>query len=170
MNERFLEKISIKSKDECWPWLGCKHRQGYGQFAIGRKPQLAHRLSFLYFNGFLPRDLKVCHSCDNPPCCNPNHLFLGTQKDNVQDWVDKGKHYQTKKTHCPRGHEYTDYNTYKAPGRGGKNRSCRTCLNDKKREARRIKDGKPADYIYPVGHKPGTNGSKRKLLKSDGLI
>ncbi len=75
---------------KCFNWTGKLHKQGYGVIWAG-KHILAHRFSWAIHNGEIPAGLNVLHKCDNPPCCNPNHLFLGTQSDNVRDMLKKGR-------------------------------------------------------------------------------
>jgi hypothetical protein len=93
--KRFWAKV-IKHQDECWEWTGAKVRNGYGYFAINseRGPShcsAAHRVSWVITNGDIPDGLLVLHKCDNPPCTRPDHLFLGTFKDNNQDTIRKGR-------------------------------------------------------------------------------
>lgn len=88
--ERFWEKV-IKTR-KCWIWNACIQKGGgYGLFAMEGKLQLTHRLSWKMHNGPIPKGLFVLHHCDNPPCVRPDHLFLGTQKDNMRDKVEKGR-------------------------------------------------------------------------------
>jgi hypothetical protein len=83
-------KNGIKLNEKgCWEWQGAKHRQGYGHLSFRNKTTLLHRVSWIIYKGEIPDGLKVCHSCDNPSCCNPEHLFLGTQKDNIKDCAKK---------------------------------------------------------------------------------
>ena len=82
----------MKGPNDCWEWLGFKNRSGYGQLKINKKVMLAHRFSYAHYKNNeqpVPSNLCVCHHCDNPRCVNPNHLFLGTQKDNMRDMVRK---------------------------------------------------------------------------------
>ncbi len=86
--DRWWRNVSIS--EGCWLWTGSKNGDGYG--AIGRDPQvLAHRLAWILFCGQIPRRKLVLHRCDTPACVRPDHLFLGTQKDNVRDCIEKGR-------------------------------------------------------------------------------
>ena len=77
--------------DECWGWLGGKSKFGYGQIRIWGKNLVAHRVSWIIHNGPIPDGVCVLHQCDNPPCTNPRHLFLGTKVDNNSDRDAKGR-------------------------------------------------------------------------------
>jgi HNH endonuclease len=91
-HDKFWEKVDIKSDDECWEWLGAIDRCGYGKFGSKNFGNgLAHRFSWKDSFGDIPKGMYVCHHCDNPSCVNPKHLFLGTQKDNMQDMKNKSR-------------------------------------------------------------------------------
>ncbi|NGX57222.1 MAG: hypothetical protein K940chlam3_00107 [Chlamydiae bacterium] len=93
IKKRFLSKIE-KQSDGCWLWKGVKNRKGYGQFGIDSKMLSCHRVSWKLYRGELPAGVHVLHKCDVRNCVNPDHLFLGTNKDNVIDSVHKGRRSQ----------------------------------------------------------------------------
>lgn len=90
------------SKDSCWLWMGYKDKDGYGQFAIwidGKRFSLRpHRVSWALHRGQIPDGLFVCHQCDNPACVRPDHLFIGTNRDNMIDCIVKGRFGRAKLT------------------------------------------------------------------------
>jgi hypothetical protein len=93
--ELFWEKVDKRSEDECWEWIASRDSCNYGMFypkdhSNGVK---ASRYSYQLRYGDIPKGLYVLHKCDNPPCVNPKHLFIGTQTDNMQDMISKGRLY-----------------------------------------------------------------------------
>ena len=90
VKERLMEKVEPDLNSGCWLWSASLNNMGYGQFGMGRKVYLAHRISYQIFKGN-PGSLFVLHKCDVSQCVNPNHLFLGTQADNLADRDAKGR-------------------------------------------------------------------------------
>jgi hypothetical protein len=121
--------------DGCWEWRNRLSRR-YGRFAIGRRSAAAHRLSYVWAYGAFDEILLVCHRCDNPRCVRPDHLFLGTNADNMHDMKAKGRARGPKRgvRFCNSGHEFTPENTYIYPKSG--NRACRECTRRWQREKR----------------------------------
>lgn len=95
--QRFWAKVAAPNTAGCRLWIGCRNDAGYGFFRHERRVRVAHRLAWMLTRGEIPSGLLVCHSCDTPACCNPEHLFLGTNADNRRDCVAKGR------TNCARG-------------------------------------------------------------------
>jgi len=90
IEERFWGKVNIRGENDCWLWTASVlGSMGYGAFSVGRKIEnkivFAHRVAWVLTNGTIPTGMKVCHHCDTPKCCNPKHLFLGDQFDNMRD-------------------------------------------------------------------------------------
>lgn len=89
--DRFWSKVKIGSSDDCWEWQGGVNSTGRGVYWYNGSSIHAHRFVWTITNGDIPDNMLVCHHCDNGKCVNPKHLFLGTQKDNMQDMVSKGR-------------------------------------------------------------------------------
>lgn len=92
-----MKKVQIEKLNDCWIWIASRHPRGYGRFGREGRCDKAHRVSFEMFKGQIPKGLNVCHTCDNPPCVNPIHLFLGTQKDNINDMHSKSRNEKLRK-------------------------------------------------------------------------
>jgi len=92
---RFESKYKQNKETSCWEWVCYLNCDGYGRFStqvLGKwKGMLAHRASYALYKTFIPEGLLVLHRCDNPSCVNPDHLFLGTNQDNTDDMIAKGR-------------------------------------------------------------------------------
>lgn len=97
--DRIIQNVKVSG--DCWIWTGSYGSDGYGVIGIGRKQFRTHRVSFEIFSGKCADGLLVCHKCDDPRCVNPEHLFVGTPKDNTQDMIAKGRKYKMENTNHP---------------------------------------------------------------------
>ena len=124
------ERYSIDDSTGCWLWKDAVDHDGYGVITVDRRQLRANRfVAHLYFGFDLNSNLLICHKCDNPPCVNPEHLFVGTPSDNMQDSVRKGRNFCASKIMCKRGHDLNKDNVllYK------NTRYCRVCRRIRER-------------------------------------
>ena len=134
LETRFWRHIFAPLDSECWLWTASVNVGGYGRLADKNLPagyRLAHRFSYELHYGSIPRGMIICHRCDVPRCVNPEHLFIGTDADNMRDMIAKGRHRGASATHCKRGHEFNSENTHIA--RSGQ-RICRECTRVRRRK------------------------------------
>lgn len=89
--DRFWEKVDIGSLEECWEWMACCSQDGYGMIKVDGEVMRAPRVAWTLTYDEIPEGLCVCHHCDNPSCCNPDHLYVGTHADNMQDMSRRGR-------------------------------------------------------------------------------
>ena len=130
-----IQARSFDAPNGCVEWTGSVTEHGYGRMSYRNRVERVHRLVAHLHLGLDLNDprVKVLHKCDNPPCVNPDHLYLGNQKENVRDMVERGRNYggPSKWTHCKNGHELTPENRIARRGR------CLTCAVAMQRERRR---------------------------------
>lgn len=134
VHDRLLVRRTIVNG--CWVWSGSLNSKGYGRITVDKRRLLVHRVAWVELRGELPDGVGVLHTCDNPPCFNPEHLFLGDGVANMQDAISKGRDGGTgrinrEKDCCDNGHEFTSANTRIDPERG---RVCRECARIRNRE------------------------------------
>lgn len=137
----------------CWEWQGFTHKEPnpYGNMSYRGRQWRTHRLAFHLAKGSIPTGLDICHQCDYKRCCNPDHLFAGTHRDNMLDMRAKKKMYQDRVTHCPRGHAYDEENTaWKVTKIGGRARECKACTSLRHRIRHRLKLGWPTQLAISL--------------------
>lgn len=125
---RFWSKVEKAGDEGCWTWTAARTRDGHGRFRTPTSHVLAHRWSYERLVGPIPEGLVLDHLCRNPPCVNPAHLEPVTAEENVARGTGPSA-ANAAKTHCPRGHEYSEANTRRRNGR----RHCRACDADRPR-------------------------------------
>lgn len=143
-----LIKRSKRTRNGCLEWMGWRTAVGYGSTSFRCKPHATHRLMYLAAIGPIPDGMQVLHSCDNPPCMNPRHLSLGSGQENMQQSVERGRHFEAMKTHCDRGHELAGENLYVCRD---KRRHCKTCS----RARWRMNAGWPEELAYSAPRNQG---------------
>lgn len=136
IEERFWNHVeAIPEGSGCWEWTGATVKDGYGRVELSHlgkriRAVMAHRLSWGIHMGPIPPGMSVLHHCDNPPCVNPAHLFLGTQADNIRDMILKGRYRPKARAEvCAKGH--ADFVMYVE--RDAAHRRCRTCIRERTR-------------------------------------
>ncbi len=102
MTDRFWSRVKCGGVEECWEWQGARLPKGYGRLRLSnqRRTAYAHRTAWELLRGPIPEGLHVLHKCDNPPCCNPSHLKLGTNTDNIADKVARGRTHRLRGELC----------------------------------------------------------------------
>lgn len=129
--DRFMGKVRINESTECWEWTAYLADHGYGYFWMGGKNRRAHRVAYAARNGKIATGLVIDHLCRTRHCVNPDHLEAVSPGENIRRGETGLRN--AAKTHCPRGHEYNDENTYVRKSR--KSRVCRLCARDRQRES-----------------------------------
>lgn len=132
----------IRIVNGCWEWQRARNKAGYGNVVHNGRTWLSHRLSYMFATGQNPGELLVCHRCDNPPCINPDHLYLGTVKNNVDDMHGRGRSWQKMRERCPAGHLLLDFNL--------------SPVHLKKSQRRCWACGKAQSYTYMRNYRYGT--------------
>jgi hypothetical protein len=158
--DSFWAKVDIKGLDECWPWKLSKSNEGYGRFSFGDRCVRAHRFAYQVSHGEIPNGLRVLHTCDNPTCCNPTHLWIGTDNDNCQDKIAKGRAKYPGARNPSRGDEHYSRIHPEKMARGERHGS-RT-----KPESRRHGDNHPA-RLHPERMARGEANGSSKLTVAE---
>jgi len=151
-----LKSLLKVCESGCWEYQGWRNQWGYGTMGYCNDTWMVPRLAFVLWKGPIPAGHYVCHTCDNPPCANPDHLFSAVSRDNLKDCVAKGRHVQANRTVCIHGHPLTPENVriHFEKRTGKTKRHCKRC-----EVARcRIRMGWPPELAFslpslPLGHR-----------------
>lgn len=130
--ERCIERIPWSG---CWIWTGCVNSTGYGTICVDRKMKNTHRLSWELHRGKVPENMLVLHRCDIPSCVNPNHLYIGDQKQNLNDGQTKGRVYRQPTDMCKHGHPAVIGNVYFNSG----HRYCLVCRRESRKRKKDVR-------------------------------
>lgn len=144
----------------CWVWQGSLSGSGYGRAWFRGRAWPVHKIMYTMHKGEVPDGAVVCHTCDNPPCCNPDHLWFGTQDANVRDAYDKGRRLRIKprRTHCAHGHSIAEHGKYY-----GTKYSCGLCSRIRQRiDAGWTPEQAISTPKVPFGLCVGPGGGSRK--------
>lgn len=153
---KLVSNVEVNERG-CWVWQGfCCPEWGYGFTSYRNRSMRTHLVMWKILRGDIPKGMVIRHNCDNPPCINPDHLQIGTVRDNVHDRLKRGRDYKSNRTHCPMGHEYAGQHL-QLDSKGY--RHCRTCSRIKQR----IRAGWPPELartlpVVPHGHRVHTPG------------
>lgn len=138
--EARLAEKTVRNENGCRLWIGPVNAQGYGQTSAFGRLKMVHRFTYeVVYDMKIHPKLVVCHQCDNPGCCNPDHLWIGTEKQNMQDAAAKRRWSRQHQTHCKHGHEFSPENTHIKIQRGKPCRVCKMC--ERLRWQRGLADG-----------------------------
>lgn len=150
-----LKSLCIIAPNGCWMYQGNIPKpppRNYGAISYRCKTWRTHRLAYHLAKGPIPDGMVVMHTCDTPPCCNPDHLKLGTHLENMADCRAKDRYYYANLTECKRGHPFDEANTYiiTTPSEQFGLRQCKAC----RRGHSRVKNGWPTELAYVVPAAP----------------
>jgi HNH endonuclease len=132
----------VETPSGCWEWQKYKNQLGYAEGGFRGRTWIITRLIYCATMGGFDPQLDVCHTCDNPGCVNPTHLWVGSRRQNSRDCIEKGRHYKLHQDACPRGHVYAENGGARVDNRGWRN--CKVC----ERARGRIAAGWPEDLAY----------------------
>jgi hypothetical protein len=139
VKERIYKYSVPEPNSGCWLWTSAErgNRLKYGSMSIGNNAKFAHRASYEAFVGEIPKNKFVLHKCDTPLCVNPDHLFLGTLKDNMSDCKNKNRNPRyLRRTHCKKGHPLSENNILISKYKGVSTPYCKTCSRARDRKRR----------------------------------